>query len=257
MAQTYLFVSPNSNLDEDITAICAGLNSTCNLNLKVMKNRMYIHSPEDYPNFVEPFYALRKSGFVSHFMLQITETVNQPEVKDEPIDKRKCRFPEERLSPALAYSFSQCFLYNRINLELKLCNCTIPTSPKEYEKFYCDLKGLLCINKVNVKQLTKHVHTVHKDLSCMQACESLETHVIGETYNPTNVSSEAGKVILEVLNVPIFRYQRRVIRNKLDFVVSLGGIGGLFFGVSLISIIELVYNMFFKPYHLKVKFTTN
>uniref|UniRef100_A0A182S711 Uncharacterized protein n=1 Tax=Anopheles maculatus TaxID=74869 RepID=A0A182S711_9DIPT len=40
MAQTYLFVSPNSNLDEDITAICAGLNSTCNLNLKVMKNRV-------------------------------------------------------------------------------------------------------------------------------------------------------------------------------------------------------------------------
>uniref|UniRef100_A0A182WLX8 Pickpocket n=1 Tax=Anopheles minimus TaxID=112268 RepID=A0A182WLX8_9DIPT len=168
MAQTYLFVSPNSNLDEDITALCAGLNSTCNLNLKVMKNRMYIHSPEDYPNFVEPFYALRKSGFVSHFMLQITETVNKPEVKDEPIDKRKCKFPEERLSPVLAYSFSQCFLYNRIKLELKLCNCTIPTSPKAF---------------------------------------------------------------------------------------SLGGIGGLFFGVSLISIIELVYNMFFKPYHLKVKFS--
>ncbi|XP_035911421.1 pickpocket protein 11-like [Anopheles stephensi] len=188
-------------------------------------------------------------------MLQITETVNQPEVKDEPIDKRKCRFPEERLSPALEYSFSQCFLYNRINLELKLCNCTIPTSPKEYENFYCDFKGLLCINKANVKQLTKHVHTVHKDRSCMQACESLETHVIGETYNPTNVSSEPGKVILEVLNLPIFRYQRRVIRNKLDFVVSLGGIGGLFFGVSLISIIELVYNMFFRPYHLKIKFT--
>ncbi|XP_049296276.1 uncharacterized protein LOC125770584 [Anopheles funestus] len=39
MAQTYLFLSPNSNLDEDITAICAGLNNTCNLNLKVMKNR--------------------------------------------------------------------------------------------------------------------------------------------------------------------------------------------------------------------------
>ncbi|XP_053674065.1 sodium channel protein Nach [Anopheles nili] len=335
MAQTYLFVSPNSNLDEDITGICEGLNSTCNLNLQVMKTKflpsdckevlfdvkfigepydcdrlfeftltemgscfttnsiynhglqfeqlplqfnfwtrkrrlefryrnhdtinymMYIHSPEDYPNFVEPFYALRKSGFVSHFMLQITETVNKQEVKDEPIDKRNCKFPSERLSPTLAYSFSQCFLYNRIQLELQFCNCTIPTSPKEFEEFYCDFKGLLCINKANVKYYTKHVHAVHKESSCMQSCESLETHVIGETYQSTETASEPGKVILEVLNVPIFRYQRRVIRNKLDFVVSLGGIGGLFFGVSLISIIELIYSMFFKPYNLKVKFSNN
>uniref|UniRef100_A0A182K2L0 type II protein arginine methyltransferase n=1 Tax=Anopheles christyi TaxID=43041 RepID=A0A182K2L0_9DIPT len=92
--------SYGSNLDDDMTAICDGLNSTCNLNLNVMKNK-------------------------------ITETVNKPEVKDEPIEKRKCKFPEEKLSPTLAYSFSQCFLYNRINLELKFCNCTIPTSPKE------------------------------------------------------------------------------------------------------------------------------
>ncbi|XP_058123103.1 uncharacterized protein LOC131294128 [Anopheles ziemanni] len=211
---------------------------------------------------------------VSHFMLQVSllifiinsksciervgpfqikETYNQPEVRDEPIEKRMCRFPDEPIPPARAYSFSHCFQYNRIQLELQACNCTIPTSPKEYEHLYCDIKGLLCINDANVKYRTKHVHTVHKDRSCMQACQALETLVIGETYNPTPSNSDPGKVILEVLNVPVFRYQRRVIRNKIDFAVSLGGIGGLFFGASVISLIELVYSMLFKPYHLKVK----
>uniref|UniRef100_A0A182N223 type II protein arginine methyltransferase n=1 Tax=Anopheles dirus TaxID=7168 RepID=A0A182N223_9DIPT len=67
----------------------------------------------------------------SIYYQQITETVNQPEVKDEPIDKRQCKFSTEKLTPHLHYSFSQCFLYNRIKLEMALCNCTIPTSPKE------------------------------------------------------------------------------------------------------------------------------
>lgn len=138
---------------------------------------MYIHSPEDYPSFVGSFYALRKAGIISHFMLHVSkwkghglqvpyckidyfsskwkhervngvhevlfffwlrsktvETYNNPEVRDEPVQKRKCRFPEERMSPTMPYSFSQCFLYNRIQFELELCNCTIPTSPKECER---------------------------------------------------------------------------------------------------------------------------
>ncbi|XP_049542691.1 uncharacterized protein LOC125955596 [Anopheles darlingi] len=38
VAQTYLFVSPNVNMDEDNAIVCTGLNSTCNLNLEVMRN---------------------------------------------------------------------------------------------------------------------------------------------------------------------------------------------------------------------------
>uniref|UniRef100_A0A182PTC9 Protein arginine methyltransferase NDUFAF7 n=1 Tax=Anopheles epiroticus TaxID=199890 RepID=A0A182PTC9_9DIPT len=139
MAQTYLFISPNSNLDQDITTLCNGLNTTCNLNLNVMKNRDVLF---DVKFVGESFdcnqifrYTLTEMGncFTANsiFDQYITETVNKPEVKDEPIEKRKCKFPEEKLSSTLPYSFSQCFLYNRINLELQLCNCTIPTSPKE------------------------------------------------------------------------------------------------------------------------------
>ncbi|XP_035787860.1 uncharacterized protein LOC118464531 [Anopheles albimanus] len=151
VAQTYLFVSPNVNMDEDNAIVCTGLNSTCNLNLEVMRSMffptdcqdvlfdvryrgaeyncsqifhysitemgscftansiydhdlqfdmlplkynfwtrrrslefsyknydtvnyiMYIHSPEDYPSFVGSFYALRKAGIISHFMLHVSK----------------------------------------------------------------------------------------------------------------------------------------------------------------------------------------
>lgn len=148
----------------------------------------------------------------------------------------------------------------------------------------------------NARQLTKQLHTFNKERSCMQACESLETNVIGyarvrlnisiscsrscscvcsEFYRAAESSRSPGKVVLEAINFPVLRYQRRVIRNDLDFVgnmesklhgcsrcfmqdflcftVSLGGIGGLYFGVSLISVIEFLYSVFFKPFYLRVR----
>ncbi|XP_050093972.1 uncharacterized protein LOC126576709 [Anopheles aquasalis] len=258
-------------MDEDNAIVCTGLNSTCNLNLEAMRSMFFPTDCQDVLfdvrfrgteyNCSEIFhYSITEMGscftansIYDQWVFVTVETYNHPEVRDEPVEKRKCRFPEERMSPTMPYSFSQCFLYNRIQFELELCNCTIPTSPKEYAPFYCDFQGLLCINKVNGRQLTKQLHTFYKDRSCMQACESLETNVIGEFYRSAEGSKSPGKVVLEVINFPILRYQRRVIRNNLDFVVSLGGIGGLYFGVSLISLIEFLYSVFFKPFYLRVR----
>uniref|UniRef100_A0A8D8NXI7 (northern house mosquito) hypothetical protein n=1 Tax=Culex pipiens TaxID=7175 RepID=A0A8D8NXI7_CULPI len=102
------------------------MNATCNLNLETMQS--------------------------------ITiEIFNYPDVKFEPIEKRECRFPFENISQhlpleniyqTLEYSFTNCFLTKRIQIELEKCNCTLPTSPKEYKHKYCDFNGLICISKV-------------------------------------------------------------------------------------------------------------
>ncbi|XP_052873627.1 uncharacterized protein LOC128278946 [Anopheles cruzii] len=41
VAQAYLFISPNANIDEDNNIVCDGFNSTCNLNLEVMRNAFF------------------------------------------------------------------------------------------------------------------------------------------------------------------------------------------------------------------------
>lgn len=52
---------------------------------------------------------------------------------------------------------------------------------------------------------------------------------------------EQSGVVIEILNVPNVRYFRNVAKTKLDFVVSIGGLVGLFFGASLLSLVEFMY----------------
>lgn len=66
---------------------------------------------------------------------QTIETENSDIIREESIEKRQCRFPDER-SPegaSLPYSFAACLIYRRVFIELELCNCTIHTSPIECE----------------------------------------------------------------------------------------------------------------------------
>lgn len=52
---------------------------------------------------------------------------------------------------------------------------------------------------------------------------------------------EQSGIVIEILNAPTVRYVRNVAKTKLDFVVSVGGLVGLFFGASVLSIVEFLY----------------
>lgn len=46
---------------------------------------------------------------------------------------------------------------------------------------------------------------------------------------------------IEIVNKPTIRLIRNVTFTRLDFVVSIGGIIGLFFGASILSLAEIIY----------------
>ncbi|PSN47417.1 hypothetical protein C0J52_19201 [Blattella germanica] len=43
-----------------------------------------------------------------------------------------------------------------------------------------------------------------------------------------------------MISLPTERYRRNVVRSQLDLVVSTGGAIGLFFGASIISMVEFI-----------------
>lgn len=53
-------------------------------------------------------------------------------------------------------------------------------------------------------------------------------------------------VTILIQNRPALRLIRTVPHSSLDFVVSIGGIFGLFFGGSIISLFEIVYIWIFR-----------
>jgi amiloride-sensitive sodium channel len=46
---------------------------------------------------------------------------------------------------------------------------------------------------------------------------------------------------VKLIALPTQRYRRQVVREKIDIVVSIGGILGLFMGASILSLVELIY----------------
>ncbi|XP_062711561.1 uncharacterized protein LOC115255858 [Aedes albopictus] len=201
---------------------------------------LFIHSPEELPYSLMPPFKPRKYGAFMHYTLNTIEVYNHEDVKHEPIKKRECRFPHENITKTLPYSFTNCFLLKRIEMELAQCNCTIPTSPIEYKSKYCNFTGLDCIANAQVLVAVKK-NLFGGEEPCIQSCLEMEINVLGEnTFNMRDPKAP-GHVILEIMNIPTSRYERSVSHTNLDFIVSLGGVGGLFFGVSLLSIVEIFY----------------
>lgn len=58
-----------------------------------------------------------------------------------------------------------------------------------------------------------------------------------------------GAINIDIINMPSMRYQRNVAKSQLDLVVAVGGVIGLFFGASLLSIVEFVYIWFIRRFN--------
>ena len=56
-------------------------------------------------------------------------------------------------------------------------------------------------------------------------------------------SEDGTEITVSLLALPTHRYLRRAVKTNLDVVISIGGIIGLFFGSSILSLIEIVYKI--------------
>ncbi|CAH1958702.1 unnamed protein product [Acanthoscelides obtectus] len=77
---------------------------------------------------------------------------------------------------------------------------------------------------------------------CVPSCFEPEYNVVSLTKESSAMPS---KISVGIQSLPTARFRRIVLKSKLDLVVSIGGTAGLFIGASLLSIVELVYLLFF------------
>lgn len=56
-----------------------------------------------------------------------------------------------------------------------------------------------------------------------------------------NINPKNSTVLIEIQNKPTLRVIRNVSFTRLDFVVCIGGIVGLFCGASILGLVEIVY----------------
>nr|XP_034828871.1 sodium channel protein Nach-like [Maniola hyperantus] len=206
-----------------------------------------VHAPDDTISiiFENICGGNCKINFVSDFeaILKVEQTVNDPSVASLPTAMRGCLFKEERPSfkgwPFQQYTYSACLLFCRHLAQTSVCNCThhfldniIFGTPA------CNIMGLKCLdeNKNNMNEYP---------CDCPTACDETQYKAINvflkRLPRTPDMMKRGTRGRIRFAYLPSLRIRRMAIKETLGLVVDIGGIGGVFFGASLLSIIELVY----------------
>jgi amiloride-sensitive sodium channel len=83
-------------------------------------------------------------------------------------------------------------------------------------------------------------HKEEKDSTCTTpSCLAMTISQISKIE--TNLEDATAVVIIDIFSKPTLRYIRRVTITKLDIIVQIGGIIGLFIGASILSLIEIFF----------------
>jgi acid-sensing ion channel, other len=219
----------HSNMENIRRSMYVKYNETDLYNLKI-----FVHSPEEVAS--GRLEALPSPGIKtdSYFAINAIEMINNPDVINEDIAVRGCRYPSEKIEAFnLHYSSTNCHRDLRMANEIKSCNCTLDIGDIPKSVRICLPEEIQCIVDVAKKV------DLDEEQCMLPSCVSMTIHDIGKITSDSN--DEDSSVTIEVLNKPTLRFVRRVKESKLDQIVQLGGLVGLFLGASILSLVEVVF----------------
>lgn len=85
----------------------------------------------------------------------------------------------------------------------------------------------------------------------LYACDLLIDYTFSRQETAFEDPSQMGELKINIQNIPSMRYKRNVAKTQLDLVVAVGGVIGLFFGASLLSLVEIVYIWCIRRFEMK------
>ncbi|VVC28455.1 Epithelial sodium channel,Epithelial sodium channel, conserved site [Cinara cedri] len=218
--------------------------------------KLYIHSPEDIPyvNHPQEEKFLLSWGTSFFMRYQVKEIENDPLLKEVAITQRNCRFPDENnLHVYDIYSNSACIVNCRAEAILKKCNCT-PHYLRISGTPICGVEGLSCVTEYSEMFRSLKTYDFNKlglVCNCVPSCTEPEYNVLtlitdnGYFENQDDQDDQGSNyesiVDIRLDRLPNERLKRNVVRSRMDLIVSIGGTLGLFLGMSLLSIVEIIY----------------
>ncbi|XP_041563267.1 acid-sensing ion channel 4-B isoform X5 [Drosophila elegans] len=210
----------------------------------VYRYDLYVNSPEDLPYFNAVTYAITDDPMIHSF--NVEEIHNHENVIYEPVSQRLCKFPTESSIKGLPYSFSICMSIIRSEIEMKICNCTLFSHKDPSSKNYCGVKEISCLESGKLAEKVKDYVGSH--MACLPSCVEQQISAVGsreKRYGSESDKTEGHVVEIEIASPPTARYYRTVTQTKLDLIVGIGSVIGLFFGASLLNLLEIM-SYFFK-----------
>ncbi|CRL02114.1 CLUMA_CG015356, isoform A [Clunio marinus] len=225
--------------------------------------KLVVHLPSEVPQFDKHYYRfpLEKSAtLVVRPSLIVTENLESYES-----DLRQCYYEgEKKLKFFKYYTRSNCQLECLANFTRDKCSCIHFSMPRLKGDAVCDSnRSLTCFDeaKKNLMQKTMEeslqTSTSYDDrgrmtCDCLPACTSLQYE--GEIshddiryfgrYKTTDAFRSSVTIFFK--DDDFIFSKRSELYSFTDFIANFGGILGLFLGVSILSIVEIIYFVAFR-----------
>uniref|UniRef100_A0A1B0DLX5 Uncharacterized protein n=1 Tax=Phlebotomus papatasi TaxID=29031 RepID=A0A1B0DLX5_PHLPP len=274
--------------EKDFDYLCSGM---------VQGFKVHLHSPDDVPQIARQFFSvpLKKEIMVSVKPSMITTSEGLRAYNPIRLTKRsmhffqmftnsfrsrrQCYFNHERqLKFFRNYTQKNCELECFSLFLLKECGCVKFHMPRYADTPICGSGKILCYQKsigdLVLKTLEESLQNnyTNSDCNCLPTCTSIAYDAeISQTdmdWDKLFESLEFPKRFLEGFQsatLSIFFKDSQFITSRrselyglTDFVANCGGLLGLFMGVSLLSIVEIIYFCSIRLFNnLKMRMTKN
>lgn len=219
---------------------------------------VYIHAPNEYPNGAGSHFHVPLD---SKFTIQITPTIfedDEGSIKNLPLIERECYVAEEKsLRYYKTYNRNNCELECSMNYTLKECQCAQFFMPHDNATTVCGTEHKECYRKASKsmsEELTKcncysTCKTINYGADTQYFLYNLESFHASYDALETNVSANKKSYVQYHINtIEIFFKESQYLPLKRveltgwsDFLANCGGLMGLFAGVSIVTIVEILY----------------
>uniref|UniRef100_A0A1I8Q523 Pickpocket protein 28-like n=1 Tax=Stomoxys calcitrans TaxID=35570 RepID=A0A1I8Q523_STOCA len=241
---------------------------TCNGPIQGFK--ILLHSPDDVPSVSKHFVRLAMDKEVMIAVKPKMITTSDDIAAYDPM-KRRCFMSKDRqLKFYKIYSQNNCERECLTNFTYAECGCVQFSMPRFKDMPVCGEDKILCYssayNKLLVKQFKDGLasedglaHLPLDDCNCMPACTSLEyeTEISEGHFDLVNTLKAfnnfddyfriypGGKMSLMSIYFKENQFitsRRSELYGVTELLANFGGVFGLFMGISILSIVEMIYH---------------
>ncbi|XP_039442675.1 pickpocket protein 28-like [Culex pipiens pallens] len=257
--------------------IGGGLNVVIKANVSDMDNlcsntfqgfRVMLHMPVEYPELnLRSFRMPLEQEVVVSVIPEVVKT--SPEVRSYTPERRQCYYSKERyLRFFRMYSLENCQMECLTNYTIQRCGCVKYSMPRPPDVRICGLTKVNCYKRAATEMLMSRAKMIklekthYKDsCDCLASCTTVRYHIELSQSNFNwkqllPVAKEFGKSLdgVQISSLVImFRTEgfipvvRRELYGTTDLLANAGGLLGLFMGISILSLVEILYFCSIKP----------
>ncbi|KFB49820.1 hypothetical protein ZHAS_00017840 [Anopheles sinensis] len=231
--------------------------------------KILLHSSSEYPQVSRQYFhvPLHQEVVISVKPEMITTSEGLREYTPE---RRQCFYNEERhLRYFKVYMQQNCELECLSNYTLQKCGCVKFSMPRDANTKVCGASQIQCYNAAeddmlleDVKYLVDKSFDFRAKCNCLPGCNSLkyDAEISQTAFDWKSLINAYGVTLDEDEDVQFSRLsiyfkeaqfitlKRSELYGLTDFLANCGGVLGLFMGVSLLSLVEMIYYFSIRPF---------